>query len=168
MKVSPLAANTFTLLIENGPKTAYDLVGDLGKEVTEAAVLRALSELWQQLRVLPVPQPGGKPTVWEPITTRFTKQIKTGANAGQPNALSTFISLYLGQAILATEDEIETFLSPLAPRSRVRDVLHALRRSSQALSRAVRRSPPRYPARPQVICDFERALRRQPCPARLR
>ncbi len=125
-KVSPLAANTYTLLVENGSKSAYDLVGDLGKEVTEAAVLRALSELWQQLRVIPVPQPGGKPTLWEPITTRFTKQIKTGANAGQPTALSTFVSLFLGQAILATEDEIETFLSPLAPRSRVRDVLHAL------------------------------------------
>ncbi len=125
-KVSPLAANTFTLLLENGPKSAYALTSDLGKEVTEAAVLRALSELWQQLRVIPVPQPGNKPTIWEPITTRFTKQIKTGANAGQPTALSTFISLYLGQSILATEDEIETFLSPLAPRSRVRDVLHAL------------------------------------------
>ena len=125
-KVSPLAANTYTLLIENGPKSAYALTSDLGKEVTEAAVLRALSELWQQLRIVPVPQPGNKPTVWEPITTRFTKQIKTGANAGQPTALSTFISLYLGQSILATEDEIETFLSPLAPRSRVRDVLHAL------------------------------------------
>ena len=125
-KVSPLAANTFTLLLENGPNSAYALTSDLGKEVTEAAVLRALSELWQQLRVIPVPQPGNKPTIWEPITTRFTKQIKTGANAGQPTALSTFISLYLGQSILATEDEIETFLSPLAPRSRVRDVIHAL------------------------------------------
>ena len=125
-KVSPLAANTYTLLVENGPKSAYALTGDLGKEVTEAAVLRALSELWQQLRVVPVPQPGGKPTLWEPITTRFTKQIKTGANAGQPTALSTFVSLFLGRAILATEDEIETFLSPLAPRSRIRDVVHAL------------------------------------------
>lgn len=125
-KVSPLAANTYSLLVENGPKTAYALTGDLGKEVTEAAVLRALSELWQQLRVVPVPQSGGKPTLWEPITTRFTKQLKTGANAGQPTALSTFVSLFLGQAILATEDEIETFLSPLAPRSRIRDVVHAL------------------------------------------
>ena len=125
-KVSPLAANTYTLLVDNGPRSAYALTGDLGKEVTEAAVLRALSELWQQLRIVPVPQPGGKPTLWEPITTRFTKQIKTGANAGQPTALSTFVSLFLGQAILATEDEIETFLSPLAPRSRIRDVIHAL------------------------------------------
>ena len=41
-----------------------------------------------------------------------------------PSAPSS--ALYLGQAIAATEDEIETFLSPLAPRSRVRDVVHAL------------------------------------------
>ncbi len=124
-KVSPLALNTYTLLTENGPRSAYDLVSDLGKEVTEAAVLRALSELWQHLRVLPVLQTGNAPTLWEPIGTRFTKQVKAGANAGQPTALSALITLYLGQAILGTEDEIETFLSPLAPRSRVRDVLHA-------------------------------------------
>ncbi len=124
-KVSPLALNTYTLLTENGPRSAYDLVSDLGKEVTEAAVLRALSELWQHLRVLPGLQTGSAPTLWEPIGTRFTKQVKAGANAGQPTALSALITLYLGQAILSTEDEIETFLSPLAPRSRVRDVLHA-------------------------------------------
>ena len=106
--------------------SAYDLATQLGKEVTEAAVLRALTELWQHLRVLPIPQPDGAPTLWELTTTRFTKQIKAGANAGQPTALSALISLYLGQAIVATEEEIETFLSPVAARSRIRDVVHAL------------------------------------------
>ena len=125
-KVSPLALNTYTLLVENGPTSAYDLVTHLGKEVTETAVLRALNELWQHLRVLPVPQADGGATVWETVANRFTKQLKAGANAGQPSALSALISLYLAQALLATETEIETFLSPLAPRSRVRDVLHAL------------------------------------------
>ncbi len=125
-KVSPLALNTYTLLLENGPTTAYDLVTQLGKEVTEAAVLRSLNELWQHLRVLPVPQADGGATLWETVANRFTKQLKSGANAGQPTALSALISLYLSQALLATEADVETFLSPLAPRSRVRDVLHAL------------------------------------------
>ena len=106
--------------------SAYDLATQLGKEVTEAAVLRALTELWHRLRVLPVPQPDGAPTLWELTTTRFTKHIKAGANAGQPTALSALISLYLRQAIVASEDEIETFLSPVAARSRIRDVVHAL------------------------------------------
>jgi hypothetical protein len=125
-KVSPLALASYNLLIENGATSAYDLVTQLGKEVTEAAVLRSLTELWQHLRVLPVPQPDGAATLWELTSTRFTKQMKSGSNAGQPTALSALISLYLGQSIVATEEEIETFLSPLAARSRVRDVIHAL------------------------------------------
>ncbi len=130
-KVSPLAVNTYGLLVENGPQSVGTLVTELGKGLTEAAVLRALGELWQQLRVIPVAQLNGKATMWEPITSRLQKQVKAGANAGVPTALSALISLYLGQAILATEDEIETFLSPLSPRSRVRDVVHALMAAQQ-------------------------------------
>lgn len=130
-KVSPLALATYNLLAERITMSAYDLATQLGKEVTEAAVLRALTELWQHLRVLPIPQPDGAATLWELTTTRFTKQIKAGANAGQPTALSALTSLYLGQAIVATEDEIETFLSPVAARSRIRDVVHALMSARQ-------------------------------------
>ncbi len=125
-KVSPLALATYNLLAEKVTLTSYDLATLLGQEVTEAAVLRALTELWQHLRVIPVPQPDGAPTQWELATTRFTRQIKAGANAGQPTALSALVSLYLGQALAATEEEIEIFLSPLAARSRIRDVVHAL------------------------------------------
>lgn len=125
-KVSPLALATFEALMRNGPLTAYDLTTEVGKEVTEAAVLRALAELWTHLRVLPLAQPDGAATLWELSSARFTKQIKAGANAGQPSALSALISLYLGQAVVAGEDEIESFLSPLTSRSRIRDVIHAL------------------------------------------
>jgi 23S rRNA pseudouridine2605 synthase len=144
-KVSPLALNTYTLLSEQANDSGLSAAGlsasalatQLGKEVTETAVLRALTELWQHLRVLPVPQPDGAPTLWELTTTRFTKQIKAGANAGQPTALSALISLYLGQAIVASEEEIETFLSPVAARSRIRDVIHALLSARQLETVAV-------------------------------
>jgi hypothetical protein len=125
IKVSPLAAATYEVLTKRPMLSAYDLATELGKEVTETAVLRSLNELWAHLRVLPIAQEGA-PTLWELTSTRFTKQIKAGANAGQPSALSALISLYLGNALLASEEEIETFLSPLAPRSRIRDVVHAL------------------------------------------
>lgn len=130
-KVSPLALATYNLIAERITLSAYDLATQLGKEVTETAVLRALTELWQHLRVIPIPQPDGAATLWELTTTRFTKQIKAGANAGQPTALSALTSLYLGQAIVATEDDVETFLSPVAARSRVRDVVHALMSARQ-------------------------------------
>ena len=125
-KVSPLAAATYDALSRRGPLSAYDLSTEVGKEVTEAAVLRALGELWTHLRVLPLAQPDGAATLWELTSARFTKQMKAGANAGQPSALSALISLYLGQAVVASEDEIESFLAPLASRSRIRDVIHAL------------------------------------------
>ncbi|MEO6909656.1 MAG: hypothetical protein ABI158_01880 [Edaphobacter sp.] len=141
-KVSPLALAAYNLLTERGKDSepglsAYDLATQLGKEVTESAVLRALTELWQHLRVIPIPQPDGAATLWELTTTRFTKQIKAGANAGQPTALSALISLYLGQAIVAAEDDIETFLSPVAARSRIRDVIHALMSARQLETVAV-------------------------------
>ena len=94
-------------------------------------MVRALGELWTHLRVFPSPQQDGRATLWELTSTRFTKQIKAGANAGQPSALSALISLYLGQVAVATEDEVEVFLSPLASRSRVRDVIHALTAARQ-------------------------------------
>ena len=125
-KVSPLALATHEALARRGALTAYDLTSEVGKEVTEAAILRSLGELWTHLRVLPLAQPAGAATLWELSSARFTKQIKAGANAGQPSALSALISLYLGQAVVASEDEIESFLSPLAARSRIRDVIHAL------------------------------------------
>jgi len=137
LKVSHLALAAHEALSKRGPLSAYDLTTELGKEVTEAAVLRALNELWTHLRVLPLAQPGGAPTLWELSSARFTKQIKAGANAGQPSALSALISLYLGQAVVAAEDEIESFLSPLAARSRIRDVIHALLAARQLDTLAV-------------------------------
>lgn len=124
--MSNLAHAIHEALTQRGPLSAYDLSTEVGKEVTEAAVLRSLAELWAHLRVLPLLQPDGRPTLWELTSVRFTKQIKAGANAGQPSALSALISLYLGQAAVASEDEVESFLSPLASRSRVRNVIHAL------------------------------------------
>lgn len=137
VKVSPLALATHEILARRPMLSAYDLATELGKEVTESAVLRALNELWAHLRVLPIPQPDGAATLWELTSARFTKAIKAGANAGQPSALSAIISLYLGSALLATEEEIETFLSPLAPRSRIREVVHTLMGARQLETLAI-------------------------------
>ncbi len=129
--VSPLALKVYEALVAGNAMTAGELVSELGREVTESAIVRSLGELWTQLRVIPLLQQDGAATMWELTTRRFTKQIKAGANAGQPTALSAAISLYLAQAYAATEEEIETFLSPLTARSKVRDVLHGLTAARQ-------------------------------------
>ncbi len=126
-KVSPLAVRVWEVLVEKGAMSAAELVSELGREVTETAILRALNELWSQLRVIPqVQQDTAQPTLWELTSKRFAKAIKAGTNAGQPTAMSALLSLYLSQAIGATEEEAAGFLSPLTARSRVREVLHAL------------------------------------------
>ena len=124
IRVSPLSLRVFEVLSERGSLTAGGLVAELGREVTGSAVTRALGELWAQLRVLPRRDAEG--TLWELSTQRFTKAIKAGSNAGLPKALSALVSLYLHQAIGASEAEIEAFLSPLTARSRIREVAHAL------------------------------------------
>jgi hypothetical protein len=137
LRVSPLSLATHEALDRRGALSVYDLTTELGKEVTEAAVMRALAELWSHLRVLPAPQADGRATLWELASDRFTKQIKAGANAGQPSALSALTSLYLGQAVVASEEEIESFLSPLVARSRTRSVIHALLGARQLDSIAI-------------------------------
>jgi hypothetical protein len=126
VRVSPLGLRVYEVLTERGPMSAAELALELGREVTEAAILRSLSELWSQLRVLPLLQMGDGVTLWELTSRRFTKAIKAGANAGLPKALSAVVSLYLAQVFAANEEEVATFVSPLTARSRVREVLHAL------------------------------------------
>jgi hypothetical protein len=137
VKVSPLGLRAFEVLTQHRSLTAVQLASEMGREVTEAATLRVLTELWSQLRIIPLPQNGDEPVLWELTTRRFTKAIKSGANAGQPKALSALISLYLAQVTAATEEEITTFLSPLTARSRLREVLHALTGARQLETTAV-------------------------------
>ena len=132
-KSSPLVIETWKLLKREGALTAPELQEFLGREVTEAAVLRALSELWTALRVLPV-YAAGEPTTWELFESRHQKAMQTGGGMAQATALSALVSLYLDSVIAATTDEIETFLSPLAPRSRIREVARGLAATQQLLT----------------------------------
>ena len=136
-KVSTLAVNVFEALQGKGAMSAAELASELGREVTETAILRALGELWAQLRVIPQMQTEEKATLWELVTARFSKAVKAGANAGQPTAMSALLSLYLAQAVAATEEQAAGFLSPLTARSRVREVVHALTTGRQLESTVV-------------------------------
>ena len=51
---SPLVIRTWQVLDREGEATAVELRETLGRELTEAAVLRALIELWTTVRAMPV------------------------------------------------------------------------------------------------------------------
>ena len=117
--VSQLAVQTYKLL-EAGDQTVSQLKHALGREVTEAAVLRAITELWQQLRIIPVIPEAGRAAKWQLLRTRYQKAIAEGASTSQVTAISVLASIYLQAVIAASMEEVEVFLSPLTARSKVR------------------------------------------------
>jgi hypothetical protein len=124
-QVSQLAIEAYKLL-EAGDTTLSKLTHALGREVTEAAVLRAITELWQQLRIIPVVSAPGQAAQWQLLRLRFQKAIAEGASTSQVTAISVLASIYLQAVIAAGMEEVELFLAPLTARSKVREVLRGL------------------------------------------
>lgn len=124
-RTAPIVVRVWETLDRSRSQTAAQIREHLGRELTEAAVLRALVELWTTLRAVPE-YAAGEPTRWTLLRDRFPQELTAGANTAQPTALSALISLYLLQAVAATAEEAEIFLSPLTSRSRIREVLHGM------------------------------------------
>ena len=57
---------------------------------------------------------------------RFPKPVAAGASTGHAEAQSAMISLYLQAVVGAREEEILSFLLPLAPQSKLREVIRGL------------------------------------------
>ena len=118
----------------------------LGREVTETAVLRALHELWKQLRIIPVVPEVGTPALWQPLRQRFQKAIAEGASTSQVTAISVLASIYLQAVIAASMEDVEMFLSPLTSRSKIREVVRGLAATRQVHSTTMGHSPMFYVA----------------------
>jgi uncharacterized membrane protein YgcG len=144
-QVSQLAVQAYKHL-ETGDTTLAALTHALGREVTEGAVLRAITELWQQLRIIPVVSAPGQPAKWQLLRTRFQKAIAEGASTSQVTAISVLASIYLQAVIAAGMEEVELFLAPLTARSKVREVLRGLVATRQVHTIAMGHSPQFYVA----------------------
>jgi 23S rRNA pseudouridine2605 synthase len=143
--VSPLAIQAYKHL-EQGDKTLAELKHALGREVSEAAVLRAVTELWQQLRIIPVIAAPGQPAKWQLLRHRFQKAIAEGASTSQVTAISVLASIYLQAVIAASMEEVELFLAPLTARSKVREVLRGLVATRQVHTISLGHAPHFYVA----------------------
>ena len=143
--VSPLAVQTYKLL-EAGDDTVAHLKQALGREVSESAVVRAITELWQQLRIIPVIAAPGQPAKWQLLRHRFQKAIAEGASTSQVTAISVLASIYLQAVIAASMEEVEIFLSSLTARSKVREVLRGLVATRQVHTISLGHAPHFYVA----------------------
>ncbi|MDX6464104.1 MAG: hypothetical protein QOE55_7801, partial [Acidobacteriaceae bacterium] len=130
-KVSPLVLELWKALDDKGVLSAAQARETLGRELTEAAVLRGLSELWQGLRINPVYGDTGQPAQWELLRVRHREALATAAGTSQVTALSLLVSMYLQSVFAASSEEIEIFLSPMASRSRVREAVRGLAATRQ-------------------------------------
>jgi uncharacterized membrane protein YgcG len=144
-QVSQLAVQAYKLL-EAGETTIGKLTRALGREVTESAVLRAITELWQQLRIIPVVSAPGQSPQWQLLRTRFQKAIAEGASTSQVTAISVLASIYLQAVIAASMEEVELFLAPLTARSKVREVLRGLVATRQVHTISLGHAPHFYVA----------------------
>ncbi len=144
-QVSPLAIQAYKLL-EAGDSTLSKLTHALGREVTEGAVLRAITELWQQLRIIPVVSARGQSAQWQLLRLRFQKAIAEGASTSQVTAISVLASIYLQAVIAASMEEVELFLAPLTARSKVREVLRGLVATRQVHTISLGHAPHFYVA----------------------
>jgi len=144
-QVSQLAVQAYKQL-EAGDATIATLKHALGREVTETAVLRAITELWQQLRIIPVVAAPGEAAKWQLLRQRFQKAIAEGASTSQVTAISVLASIYLQAVIAASMEEVELFLSPLTARSKVREVLRGLVATRQVHTISLGHAPHFYVA----------------------
>ncbi len=130
-KVSPLVLELWKALDKEGVLSAAQARETLGRELTEAAVLRGLCELWQALRISPVFADAGQPAQWELLRVRHRDALATATGTSQVTALSLLVSMYLQSVYAASSEEIEIFLSPVASRSRVREAVRGLAATRQ-------------------------------------
>ncbi len=144
-QVSPLAIQAYKLL-EAGETSIPQLKHTLGREVSESAVLRAITELWQQLRIIPVIEAVGKAPRWQLLRNRYQKAIAEGASTSQVTAISVLASIYLQAVIAASMEDVELFLSPLTARSKVREVLRGLVATRQVHTLSLGHAPHFYVA----------------------
>jgi hypothetical protein len=144
--VSPLAIQLYKRLESNGEATVAELKQALGQGVTEVGVLRAITELWQQLRIIPVIAAPGKAAKWQLLRHRFQKAIAEGASTSQVTAISVLASIFLQAVIAASMEEVEIFLSPLTARSKIREVIRGLVATRQVHTLSLGHAPHFYVA----------------------
>jgi hypothetical protein len=151
-QVSQLAVHVYKQL-EGGDATVPQLKQALGREVSESAVIRAITELWQQLRIIPVIAARGQAAKWQLLRTRFQRAIAEGASTSQVTAISVLASIYLQAAIAASMEDVELFLAPLTARSKIREVIRGLVATRQVHTISLGHAPHFYVA--GTLPEFE-------------
>jgi hypothetical protein len=123
---SPLAVDSFRIIQKHGPISKQRLQESLGKAITEAALDRALSELWAKLRITRVDYKQDEGVFWDVLFRWSPEAVREGIHVSVAEALTALVSKYVDCVCAVPQEEVETFFSPLVGRARVREAINAL------------------------------------------
>ncbi len=123
---SPLAIDAFHIVQKDGPIPKHTLREKLGKEISEAALDRALDELWRKLRITRVDYNHEEGVYWDVLFRWAPEAVKEGMHVSVAESLTALVSKYLDCVLAAQQEEVEHFFAPLIGRARVREAVNAL------------------------------------------
>jgi hypothetical protein len=124
--VSELSAKVFEALQQHGPLSKSQLQEHVGRETSQAALDRSLTELWSILKITRVDYSAGTGAFWDVLYRWAPAPVKEGINISVPEAVTALVSKYLETAIAVEQDEVEQFFSHMTSRSKVREAVGAL------------------------------------------
>lgn len=125
-KLSPLALKVFETIQKRGPVSKKQLQDLISRELSVAALDRALNELWSILKITRVDYDENEGASWDLLYRWSPAAVMEGSRLSLAEAISALLGKYLEAVVAATQEEIEQFFSHLSARSKVREALHAL------------------------------------------
>jgi len=128
---SQLAVDAFPIIQKDGPIAKQRLRELLGRDISEAALDRALDELWARLRITRVDYKQDEGIFWDVLFRWAPEAVKQGMHVSVAESLTALISKYLDCVLAAQEEEIEQFFSRIIGSARVREGIHALQATRQ-------------------------------------
>ncbi len=126
MEISPLAVVVFHAIQKDGAMSKGQLREAVGRELSGAALDRALGELWAILKITRVDYREDEGAFWDVLYRWAPEAVKEGINMSAPEAISALVSKYLEAVVAASQEEIEDFFLRLTSRSKVREAINAL------------------------------------------
>ncbi|HEY6349317.1 MAG TPA: hypothetical protein VI636_07905 [Candidatus Angelobacter sp.] len=125
-KLSPLALRVFDAIDQKGPVNTRQLREIISREPSDAAMERALNELWSILKIIRVDYREKEGAYWNLLYRWTPDAVMEGVGISVPEALSALIGKYLEAVEAASQEELEHFFSYLVSGSKVREAIHAL------------------------------------------
>jgi len=123
---SPLAAHALQHVESKGPIPKHRLRELLGGDISEAALDRALDELWARLRITRVDYNPNEGVFWDVLFRWSPEAVKEGIGLPVGGALTALVSKYLDCVVAVSQEELEQFFSHFVGRARVREAVNAL------------------------------------------